>query len=239
MEFRRRTELYGHAAAKWKNGCRLARGRSLPNMDRMNQNQAHQEAPSAAPISARRPLAIGLILLTSIVMRLIPNGIKPPNVAPFGAQGLLGGARLPLWLGLLLQFVSLVISDLLLWRLFDKTPFSVMVYVAFAIYLLLGRALLRGKQSARRLALVSLLGSIQFFLLTNFGTWYGSRGSALPLYPPTFAGLVECYVMGLPFFGFTVAGDLGFSAVLFGAEAWLYGLVTAARPAAGAQEVPG
>jgi hypothetical protein len=45
--------------------------------------------------------------------------------------------------------------------------------------------------------------------VTNFGVW------ATGGYPPTFGGLVECYVAAIPFFRNTVVGDLVYVAVLF------------------------
>jgi len=35
------------------------------------------------------------------------------------------------------------------------------------------------------------------------------------------AGLGECYLLGIPFFGLTLAGDFAYAAVLFGLHAWL------------------
>jgi hypothetical protein len=40
-------------------------------------------------------------------------------------------------------------------------------------------------------------------------------------YPPTLSGLAECYVAAIPFFQNTLAGDLLFSALLFGGFALL------------------
>ena len=37
------------------------------------------------------------------------------------------------------------------------------------------------------------------------------------MYAPTWSGLVECYVLAIPFFRNTVAGDLFFVAVMFAA----------------------
>ena len=41
------------------------------------------------------------------------------------------------------------------------------------------------------------------------------------MYPLTADGLVACYVAGLPFLGYTLLGDLGFTAAVFAAEAGL------------------
>ena len=62
-----------------------------------------------------------------------------------------------------------------------------------------------------------MLASAQFYLVTNFGAWL-----ALPeYYSRTLAGLLECYVNGLPFYRDTIIGDVCFAAVFFGAYALL------------------
>ena len=81
--------------------------------------------------------------------------------------------------------------------------------------MLLGRLLLK-KGRLWRVPFVSLLASILFFVVTNFGVWFGGDGA---LYPKTLAGLGACYAAALPFTGDwrtdgtpfffgTVAGDL-------------------------------
>jgi hypothetical protein len=62
----------------------------------------------------------------------------------------------------------------------------------------------------------AIASSVLFFLVTNFGTWATGE-----LYPQTLAGLAACYVAAIPFFQNTLAGDLFFSAVLFGGFALL------------------
>jgi hypothetical protein len=64
--------------------------------------------------------------------------------------------------------------------------------------------------------LAALLGSIQFFVITNFGFWVINDEV---FYPHTWQGLVKCFTMALPFFGGTLAGDLFYSLVLFGGYA--------------------
>ena len=54
----------------------------------------------------------------------------------------------------------------------------------------------------------ALLGAIIFYLITNFGVWLmGSYGFSL-------GGLITCYVLALPFFGYTVISTLVFSVVI-------------------------
>jgi hypothetical protein len=60
----------------------------------------------------------------------------------------------------------------------------------------------------------SLVASILFFVVTNFATWCVSD-----LYEATAAGLVRCFVQAIPFFRYTLTGDLLFATALFGSYA--------------------
>jgi hypothetical protein len=85
------------------------------------------------------------------------------------------------------------------------------VYVSFVISTAIG-LWLRERRSVGRLGGAVLVGAIQFFLVTNFGVW-----AFLNSYPKTLAGLMACYAAGVPFFWNTLAGDVCYSALLFGA----------------------
>jgi hypothetical protein len=45
------------------------------------------------------------------------------------------------------------------------------------------------------------------------------------MYPHTLAGVVQCYVAAIPFYGRTLASDLLYSGALFGLHAWLSRMV--------------
>jgi hypothetical protein len=62
----------------------------------------------------------------------------------------------------------------------------------------------------------SLSMSILFFVVTNFATW------CTPMYAHTWHGLVRCYVAAVPFFAYTMLGDLLYCSTIFG----VYQLVT-------------
>jgi len=54
----------------------------------------------------------------------------------------------------------------------------------------------------------ALLGAIIFFLISNFGVWLsGSYGYNLN-------GFLSCYILALPFFGYTVLSTLVFSVII-------------------------
>jgi len=52
--------------------------------------------------------------------------------------------------------------------------------------------------------------------VTNFGVWISGL-----TYPKTWEGLLACYTAAIPFFWNTLAGDLFYVGVLFGAFAFL------------------
>ena len=54
----------------------------------------------------------------------------------------------------------------------------------------------------------ALVGAVIFYLLTNFGVWIGG------LYEHNIAGLITCYTLALPFFGYTLISTLVFSVVI-------------------------
>jgi hypothetical protein len=59
-----------------------------------------------------------------------------------------------------------------------------------------------------------LAASIAFFLGTNFAHWV-----AYDMYEHTLGGLAQCYLQALPFFRYTLAGDMLFALVFFGGYA--------------------
>ena len=153
-------------------------------------------------------LFLAIILVVSIATRLLPH---PPNFAPIAALALFSGvygAKVSKWF-LLLPLVALFISDLTL-GFYDWSVMAV-VYGSFAFIGLFG-LLIQKKKSVGTITLAALLGSLLFFLTTNFAVWVFS-----PMYPATLEGLVLSYTMALPFLKFTIAGDLFYAAVFFGA----------------------
>jgi hypothetical protein len=82
----------------------------------------------------------------------------------------------------------------------------------------------RQKKSVWRIASGTLLGSVLFFLITNFAVWVFT-----PLYERTSAGLVQCFYMALPFFRNTLAGDIFYVAGFVGLYEAMYYLLISRR----------
>lgn len=161
------------------------------------------------------PLLLAALIFVAALSRVIPH---PPNFSPIEAVALFGGAYFAKrqW-ALIVPLVAMFASDLVLglvnggiyWSWFANASY-LLIYACIALSTVLGFGL-RGKVSGGRVLGYSLVGSVLFFLVTNFGTWLGGS-----LYPQTGAGLVTAYVAGIPFFQWTVAGTLFYSALLFG-----------------------
>jgi hypothetical protein len=152
-------------------------------------------------------LALSLTVLGA-VLRLLPH---PPNFAPVGGMSLYAGARLRGWQAFALPLLLMAATDPLRGGYSIATPF---VYLSFMICVAIGRRL-QATESPARIGAACFVCSAQFYLISNFGTWLGN------LYPHTLSGLALCYTQAIPFFGRTLAGDLFYTAVLFGLHAWL------------------
>jgi len=142
-----------------------------------------------------------LIILLAIFARLIPHA---PNFAPIGGLALFSGSRFKKKIALIIPLAAMFISDIFLG--FHKTiPY---VYLSFVIIALIGSLINKGKWQT--LLKASLVSSVIFFLITNFGVW-----ASFDMYPKTIDGLMQSYVMGLPFFRNTILSDLFYSFSFF------------------------
>jgi hypothetical protein len=152
------------------------------------------------------------LILLAVVGRLVPH---PWNFTPVLAIALFGGAMLPRRVAWVIPVGALFISDLALGYPFGWM--SLVVYGCLLVGVCLGR-LLSSRRTWSRTIVATLAGSVLFFIVTNFAVWAG-----LGSYPHTASGLFHCYVMGLPFFRNSLAGDVCWTVGLFG----LYDLANA------------
>lgn len=145
-----------------------------------------------------------LMILVAAFSRMIPH---PWNFTAIGAMALFGGAYLPSRkLSMIVPFAALLLSDLVL----GLHSTMIYVYLAFGVIVLLGWSL-RTQKSALQVGTLSLVSSMVFFVVSNFGVW-AMEG----FYASTWQGLVQCYVAAIPFLDNQIYGDLFFSGVLFG-----------------------
>ncbi len=157
-----------------------------------------------------------LVILLTIIVGISTRFMEalPANFGAIGAIALFGGAYFSnRALGLVLPLGVLLASDLLMGftgtgtALYASQPF---VYGGFLLIGFMGFLLRKGK-SPLKIAGGSLGGSVTFYLVSNFGVWLTSG-----FYAKTLGGLMTCYGAAIPFFKYTVAGDLVFNTLFFG-----------------------
>ena len=150
------------------------------------------------------------LLALATLLHLLPH---PFGASPVGALALYGGAygkrRTAMAVPLLPLLAAGVISG------FYDLRVMLFVFAGFALAALVGHGLLRRQRNYRRYGAAVVGGATVFFLLSNFSIWL------VGMYPPTMAGLVACYVNGLPYLGQAILADAAYSFLLFGLHAAL------------------
>ncbi len=176
------------------------------------------EQPQSDPRLKKITLALafsGAVMagLLPWVFAQLPANLKPWNLQIIGAIGLFAAARLGFWTGVGFTGLAIGCKDLSVNLIHGYPPYY-LSWPYFILYAALGSALVRRSPSPLIIGGSALLGSLLFFAVSNFVCWLPPSR-----YPNTLAGLQECYIMAVPFFRGTIAGDLVFSVVLFGAQA--------------------
>ncbi|MFL6742145.1 MAG: DUF6580 family putative transport protein [Sphingomicrobium sp.] len=165
-----------------------------------------------------RLLALLSAIVVAAALRLVPH---PPNYTPIGAMALFGGAYFGRQaLAFAAPLGAMLLSDAIL----GFHPYMWATYLSVLLIVLIGWTVAR-RITPLRIGGGAIAGSVVFFLLTNFSVWLGSS-----VYQQTAAGLAACYVAAIPFFQNTLAGDLFYSALLFGGFALLERIVPQLRP---------
>lgn len=165
-----------------------------------------------------------ILILIGVSLRLLPH---PPNLTPILAIALFGGVYFSRKMAFILPMAAMVISDIFI----GYYEFSLMVFVygSFLLCVILGFWLKKHKKWQTILG-SSILCAVLFFLITNFAVWYFTSW-----YAKTLSGIIQCYLMALPFFRNTLFGAMFYAAIFFGvyemAEIWVrkrYGIIETA-----------
>jgi hypothetical protein len=161
----------------------------------------HNHSSTLWPDLALAALLIALDVTARLVLHL-------PNVSPVAASALFAGVMLRhRSLALVVPLAAMAIADSVS-GFYDWRVMAV-VYAAMALPALAG---MLARTRAIRVVAPTMLGcSLIFFLSTNLAVWAFSG-----MYSPDGAGLMQCYAAALPFLKYTVAGDLFWTAALFG-----------------------
>lgn len=150
-----------------------------------------------------------VIAVIATLLRIVPH---QPNMAALGGLCLISGLYAPGLLALAIPLTVIVVSDAVIG--FYSPSIMAAVYISYILMIAIGAAsrhLTRNRPAAWRgvAGLIGAgLGSVVFFLLTNAAVWqWGS------MYQPTFQGLLQSYINGLPFFRNSLTSDLAYSAI--------------------------
>ncbi|EDY85542.1 conserved hypothetical protein [gamma proteobacterium HTCC5015] len=149
--------------------------------------------------------ALAAVILFAALYRVLPH---PPNIAPVAAMALFAGAHFRDWrIALAAPISAMLISDFLI----GLHSTLIFVYAGMAATVGIG-CLLRRHYNGSTIIVGSLASSTLFYLITNFGSWLGS-----PFYTQNASGLFSAYIAGIPFYQYSVIGDLAFAGIFFGA----------------------
>ena len=146
--------------------------------------------------------AISLIFLM-VFSRLIHH---PPNFTPIIAVAIMSGYLFRnFYLSFLVLLISMLISDLFLgfYNLIFFVYISLFLinYIFFKIKTLI---------NYKNLFFFSIIGSLIFFLISNFGVWFLSS-----TYEKDLNGLILCYYLAIPFFTKTLTSTIFFSYLVY------------------------
>jgi hypothetical protein len=175
-------------------------------------------------MSRKNLLASGLLMI-AVISRVIPH---IPNFTPVESIALFSGVYIASRkLSFLLPVIGIYLADLILnntiYRSFYPedsvfiwiSGYMLWTFIAMGGIIVLGQ-ILKTRLKPLNIIGYSLMGSLLFFIVSNFGVWLGSV-----VYPKTIAGLIECYTMALPFFRNSLLSNVIFTVVLFGSMEWI------------------
>ena len=152
----------------------------------------------------REIFPIALILILALA-RLIPH---PPNFTPIIAVAIMSGYFFKnINLSFLTLVVAMLIGDLFI-GFYENMIFvyASLLLITFVFYKI------SNKINFKSLFIYGFIGSLIFFIISNFGVWaLGSPGVYDIVYEKNLNGLVECYILAIPFFGNTFLSTVIFA----------------------------
>lgn len=163
-------------------------------------------------MSASEPASAGrvsdmnkLIIALGTIIHLLPH---PFGVSSIGATALYAGAYGRGRTSWLIPLIPLSLG-LFITGLYEPTV-MIFVFAGYALSTLAGYWFLRGNRNLKLFGVAVVTGALIFYLVSNFSIWL------VGFYPMTVAGLVECYVAGLPYLGQAALADAAYCFVFFG-----------------------
>ncbi len=147
-----------------------------------------------------------LLVFLGVASRLV---VHTPQFTAILAVAMFGGMYLSRGQALLVPIALMMVTDIIL-GFHDTMAFtwgSMIIVSAIGLWL-------KERKNFGTVFAGSIVSSGIFFVVTNFGAWLS------PLYPHTWAGLRECYIMAIPFFRSTLVSTVAYSMVLYAGYEW-------------------
>ena len=154
-------------------------------------------------------LFCGFLVLIGVLFRFVPHA---PNFTPMLTIALLSGMYIKNKFGILVPILIMLLSDLFIGS-HIMTPW---VYGSVFIIFVIGRLI--KKNNILNLLTCSVISSILFFIITNFGVWISGG------YSYSLEGLIICYTMAIPFFKNTLTSTVLFTAMFYSLHYFLHSL---------------
>lgn len=145
------------------------------------------------------------LFLLCVASRLVPH---EPNFTAVGAVALFSGMYLPKKTSIVIPLIAVFVSDMFIG--FYHFEMAVAVYMSLALMSLIG-LFVREHKNLATIIVGTLVGSLLFFLVTNFAVWKFET-----MYPRDTSGLWMSYEMAIPFFKNTILGNLFYVGLLVG-----------------------
>lgn len=155
-------------------------------------------------------IGLGVICFGVVARFFLLKFVGIPNFEIITALTLISAVFLGRVWGIIVPLSIIAITDVFI----GNGPVLFFTWSAFAAIGVLGWIFGKMDIKSNKLKVIGLTGvgivsSVFFFLYTNFGWWLMTN-----MYPHTLDGLIQAYIMGLPFFKNNLIGNLIFMPML-------------------------
>jgi len=145
-----------------------------------------------------------ILIILGILFRTVWH--LGPNVEFVTAATLLTASYIGGWWVLTVPLLIMLISDFLI----GNTNIFVFTWSAYLVMGIVGKWGFKNQKHILKFKIIEatgfgLLASVWFYVWTNFGVWFLDSWG---MYPKTLAGLIDCYILAIPFFKYNLIGNL-------------------------------
>lgn len=157
-----------------------------------------------------------LLILFAAFSRLLPH---PENFAPLAAVAIFAGLYMSKKYAIIIPIAAVFLSDIFI----GLYPYVLWVYGSYVLIALINIGMRNkykksgGVRKAGLLYGASIISSVAFFIITNFGVWTSGL-----YYEMTLSGLMNSYAAAIPFFRTSLLADILYITIMTG----IYELLT-------------